>query len=377
MYCFCRFAKVDIDVSAPIIPFRETIITPPKKDMVNEVIDDINQIQRKNKAWEEFESEGIIISKDRQLEIQTSNNRCTFRLRAVPLPQTITNILEENGELIRILDRFSAATLGSRPGEQIGMITLTETTITQLKELKQKLESAFTEAGKRWRNAVNQIWSFGPKRNGPNILLNRIDDYDRVNIWQCLEMAENRKEGCIREYDNSIVSGFQLATLAGPICEEPMMGVCFAIEYWQIEGAKHNTVKIRNTQPQNGVTETSTVVESEDRTNIGLDISNPDLQRSLSEEDSLTPVGSPRSPVSSPPGSLIPRVYGPLSGQIISTVKEGCRIAFQVHPQRLMAAMYKCDIQCTAEVLGKKDVLFHYHIMPATILNFCMVTLYD
>ena len=42
-----------------------------------------------------------------------------------------------------------------------------------------------------------------------------------------------------------------------------------------------------------------------------------------------------------------------MSGQLIYCVKEGCRKAFQTQPQRLMAAMYKCNIQCTAEVLGK------------------------
>lgn len=45
--------------------------------------------------------------------------------------------------------------------------------------------------------------------------------------------------------------------------------------------------------------------------------------------------------------------YGPLSGQIMSCVKEGCRKAFQAQPQRLMAAMYSCSIQVNAEVLGE------------------------
>ena len=45
--------------------------------------------------------------------------------------------------------------------------------------------------------------------------------------------------------------------------------------------------------------------------------------------------------------------YGPLSGQIVSAVKEGCRRAFQARPQRLVAAMYSCDIQVRAEVLGR------------------------
>ena len=45
--------------------------------------------------------------------------------------------------------------------------------------------------------------------------------------------------------------------------------------------------------------------------------------------------------------------YGPFTGQIMSTVKDGCRKAFQAQPQRLMAAMYSCTIQVTSEALGK------------------------
>jgi len=46
-----------------------------------------------------------------------------------------------------------------------------------------------------------------------------------------------------------------------------------------------------------------------------------------------------------------------LSGQLISCVKEGCRKAFQAHPQRLMWAMYTCVIQATTDVLGKLSSL--------------------
>ena len=42
-----------------------------------------------------------------------------------------------------------------------------------------------------------------------------------------------------------------------------------------------------------------------------------------------------------------------LSGQIISAVKDGCRQAFLLRPARLMAAMYTCNIQTPADVLGK------------------------
>ncbi|KAG7253955.1 hypothetical protein CRUP_007356, partial [Coryphaenoides rupestris] len=45
--------------------------------------------------------------------------------------------------------------------------------------------------------------------------------------------------------------------------------------------------------------------------------------------------------------------YGPVSGQLIAAMKEACRHAFQARPQRLMAAMYTCDIMSTADVLEK------------------------
>ncbi len=36
----CSYAKVEINPSKPIVPFRETIVLPPKVDMVNEAIED-------------------------------------------------------------------------------------------------------------------------------------------------------------------------------------------------------------------------------------------------------------------------------------------------------------------------------------------------
>lgn len=42
-----------------------------------------------------------------------------------------------------------------------------------------------------------------------------------------------------------------------------------------------------------------------------------------------------------------------LYGQLITGAKEAVTKAFQAHPQRLVAAMYSCSIQATADVLGK------------------------
>jgi ribosome assembly protein 1 len=37
---YSRFAKVPINASEPIVPFRETVVVPPTVDMVNEAIQD-------------------------------------------------------------------------------------------------------------------------------------------------------------------------------------------------------------------------------------------------------------------------------------------------------------------------------------------------
>jgi translation elongation factor EF-G len=46
MYIFYRYAHIEINVSAPIIPFRETLIPPPKVDFLNESL--ANQQQFKS-----------------------------------------------------------------------------------------------------------------------------------------------------------------------------------------------------------------------------------------------------------------------------------------------------------------------------------------
>jgi len=39
----------------------------------------------------------------------------------------------------------------------------------------------------------------------------------------------------LKKYENSFINGFQIATVAGPLCEEPMTGVCFIVEDWTVD----------------------------------------------------------------------------------------------------------------------------------------------
>lgn len=152
-------------------------------------------------------------------------------------------------------------------------------------------------------------------------------------MWQCLARADigdadvAAQAGVLREFDNSIVSGFQLATLSGPMCEEPLMGVCFSVERWDIQTSavpqQHQDGPEGRSQPQESPT----------------------------DETEATEVGQVRRRQEGASADC----YGPVSGQLIAAMKEACRHAFQAQPQRLMAAMYTCEIMATADVLGKSE----------------------
>ncbi|XP_069481105.1 elongation factor-like GTPase 1 [Ambystoma mexicanum] len=340
-----RFAKIKLSASEPIIPFRESIIRPPKVDMVNEdlgrqhkvaVIHQVKEDQSKT-------TEGVQIDSDGLVTMTTPNKLASISVRAMPLPEEVTQILEEHSDLIRIMEQFNLALNEGSGTHEIGQFTL-----NRIKEFKNKLEQNLK--GRRWRNAVDQIWSFGPRRNGPNILLNRLEAYERPSVWQCLDTAS--KEGSkSRDLDNSIISGFQLVTLAGPLCEEPLMGVCFLVENWDMSkvqtlvcAARQDSVDFDNLndiEPR----ETSTAL------NISIDESSTDRDNlDSSSEDgakSLEKITKRKGE------TALADCYGPFSGQLIATMKEACRYAFQAKPQRLMAAMYTCEIMATAEVLGR------------------------
>ncbi|XP_072762084.1 elongation factor-like GTPase 1 isoform X2 [Anoplolepis gracilipes] len=266
-----RYAKVDINVSDPIVPFRETIVPPPKLDMVNEAI-------------EKKVEEG-------RLEIWTSNRQCCFEIDARPLPENVTKLLEKNSNLIKLLDSYYDRDIEqngehenfsgeNQPNERF----ISDKKQKEAKIFKNELEAAFLKAG--WEdNILDKIWSFGPRKCGPNILLNETD-YKQKKYWE--QQGTNIDSRAI--YDSSIVNGFQLATLAGPLCEEPMMGVCFVLKKWEIFDTPQSDSGGQN--------------------------------------------------------------QGHLGGQLMSACKEACRRIFSLRHPRLMTATYSCSVLVNSDVLA-------------------------
>jgi ribosome assembly protein 1 len=121
------------------------------------------------------------------------------------------------------------------------------------KELREALEKEFALAKKEggpfaqyWDGIVDQIWAFGPRRVGSNLLVNRIPGYVRKSFFEVdstkssevsgdhadevIKVEENEKALSILDVDFHIHTGFQLSTLTGPLCAEPVTGVCYIVQ---------------------------------------------------------------------------------------------------------------------------------------------------
>lgn len=277
--------------------------------------------------------EGIQVDSDGMVTMTTPNKLATLSVRAMPLPDEVTRILEENSDLIRSMEQLTSSL---NEGKNTQMIH--QKAQEKIGEFKGKLEQHLT--GRKWRNTVDQIWSFGPRKCGPNILVNKSEDFQN-SVWTVSAGKASKDASRYRDVGNSIVSGFQLATLSGPMCEEPLMGVCFVLEKLHL-----NKFEEQGASDKQNAEQSDLVKEGwgDDETCSG-GAGNHELPSGHAE-----PFEKRASPKAE---SSLPDCYGPFSGQLIATMKEACRYALQVKPQRLMAAMYTCDIMATGDVLGR------------------------
>ena len=73
VHCCCRFAGIEVNVSDPIVPFRETVVPPPELDMVNEVIDSTTNALVSNKTAGTGDDQDDEAGKESSVQISTSN----------------------------------------------------------------------------------------------------------------------------------------------------------------------------------------------------------------------------------------------------------------------------------------------------------------
>lgn len=161
-----RFAKIDVTVSEPIVAFRETVVEPPKTDMVNEVIDISNRLTIKEDDGDKT------INPDRSVTLFTASKQSFLTIKALPLPETIASLLDLETSLLK---KFDQAKKKERENNSEIGCQLTE----RVKMFREKLQKTFDESDiDLWKNFnVEQIWSFGPKKCGPNVLINAVKDF--------------------------------------------------------------------------------------------------------------------------------------------------------------------------------------------------------
>ena len=273
-----RFARCDIQAGAPIVPYRETIVRA--EEMRPPVNKDLGR--------------GVVVG-------VTSSKQVSITLRIRPLPQNVTEFLLKNAASVKRVYSEQQGVSEDEEGDKDELqeqqkVEVDEDVVQSkalsVEELKGKLREAL-ESGKGrevWKGMVDKIVAFGPRRTGPNLLIDATKDglFPKVFSGDKVESdAPNADEAFHAAHlCDKVTYAFQLATNQGPLCNEPVQGVGVIIE---------------------------------------------DLAVTATEEDS----------------SARDRL-GRLTGEVIKTVQQSIRQGFLDWSPRIMLAMYSCEIQASS-----------------------------
>lgn len=201
---------------------------------------------------EEIASQNIDVRSNKEedpvITIYTNNKQSRIKIRAKSLPNEITALLDESTDLLKAISQYIKTLQGLTKNDKLenklenltvnGRFQLSDRMLKLIKAFKDELQNICEKLGPEWKDTVNQIWSVGPRNCGPNLLLNQTPDYCTKYLHHEKEIMEDPRF----EYEGSFVNGFQLATLAGPLCEEPMMGVAFCVEEWTLDKSEGDEV---------------------------------------------------------------------------------------------------------------------------------------
>ncbi|XP_077245213.1 ribosomal protein S5/Elongation factor G/III/V family protein [Tasmannia lanceolata] len=313
-----RFAKVSLEVSPPLVSYKETI---------------------EEEGSNPLENLKLLSGSTDYVEKTTSNGRCVVRVQVIKLPLALTKVLDESSDLLGDIvegksgqrNKSLEAWKENRAAEEENSVAALKKRIidaieSEIECTSKEFESDRVEKYRSlWFRFLRRIWAFGPRQVGPNILLLPDGNADCYHGKDCilvkgsspvsemlgfLNVSDSKTEngnaanelGATRSLyteaqnlERSVVSGFQLATAAGPLCDEPMWGLAFLVE-----------------------------------THIFPAESGPN--------DSEL--------------AIQPEQYGIFTGQVMTVVKEACRAAMLQKKPRLVEAMYFCELNTPTEYLG-------------------------
>lgn len=301
-----RFAKVNLEISPPLVSFRETI----EGDSSNP-----------------FDKFKMFIGSSNVIERTTPNGRCTVRVYILKLPDALTKLLDESSDLLEDIIAGKAIQLKSSFGVQDDDHPVEALRKRIWDAIESEVSDGNAEKDKDraekykllWENLLKRIWALGPRQVGPNMLilpdssttitgssvLIRSSPYvsERLGFTEVSigdELASESSE--IRSLNeeaeslrSSVLSGFQVATAAGPLCDEPMWGLAFVVE--------------------------------------------AAIFPFVSESEAIHQQAQAEQ-------------YGVFSGQVMTAVKEACKAAVLQKNPRIVEGMYFCELNTPTEYLG-------------------------
>lgn len=307
-----RFAKVSLEVSPPLVSYKETI-----EGEVSNMLQNL-KVLSKNLDY---------------VEKTTPNGRCVVRVQVMKLLPSLTKVLDESANLLGdIIGIKSEHTVKSMEMQRTNILEKENPAEVIKKRIMDAIESDILcriendedhaeKCRLKWLKLLRRIWALGPSYIGPNVLFtpdikaestessvlirgsSQLSEKlgfvaDSGNSNSVSEASSNESQVLYMDaerLESNVITGFQLATSAGPLCDEPMWGLAFVIE--------------ARISPSTGHHDESETHQQSDQ-------------------------------------------YGIFAGQVIATVKDACREAVLKNKPRLVEAMYFCELNTTTEYLG-------------------------
>ena len=131
--------------------------------MVNEELNDENKVIDED---DEKKNEKVIT-------MQTPNKQCSLTILALPMPTEAIQIIEENKDLLK------AYSSGDGHGGN-----LTSESLAAFKDFQTKLDEIFNASPHEdLHHSAKQILAFGPRKIGPNIFINKVRQFTKLEFY--------------------------------------------------------------------------------------------------------------------------------------------------------------------------------------------------
>ena len=176
-------------------------------------------------------STGLGKHRERVQRQRTADQKFELSVRAETIPQALVQVLNKHGAALAALRR---------------KVRLHDASVPLDEEVSREFHDVLETLPKCWTRYMQALWSVGmSERMGPNLLVNLINGCARLRLnwpWNSSDAStpepavEGAIEDVVEDNINSFVSGFQLACNRGPLCEEPMVGVCFVLQVHTLRG---------------------------------------------------------------------------------------------------------------------------------------------